>query len=249
MILASFDFEATGTNPSEDRIREVGLALYSTGRERILEQTSFLVTDTDKVIEGEAAEVSRIDQAMVDRFGYTQADAVEACAEYFSAADAVIGHNITWFDSPLLRNTAKRLGLVLPEKIGVDTMTDIPGVKGAALIKMCADARDPKTGRDVSFTYEKHCALDDAKAVLRLILWHDLNGIMARATSPTFVVLSHQANSKATNKVAKKAGFRWNPDFRVWWQGVKECDFDKLKSSVPFDISITKDYPLETLRD
>lgn len=251
MILASFDFEATGTNPNEDRIREVGLALYSTGRERVLEQTSFLVTDTDKVIEGEAAEVSRIDQGMVDKFGYTQADAVEACAEYFSAADAVIGHNITWFDLPLLRATAERLSLnpVLPEKLGIDTMTDIPGVKGAALIKMCADARDPKTGRDVSFTYEKHCALDDAKAVLRLISWHEIDGLVARAQSPTFVVISHQDRSKAANKAARKAGFRWNGDWKVWWSSVKECDFDKLKSSVPFNISITKDLPLEQLRD
>lgn len=249
MILASFDFESTGLDWAEDRIREVGLALWSTGRERILEQTSFLVTDTDKVIEGEAAQVCRIDQQMADKFGYSQTDAVEACAEYFSAADAVIGHNITWSDLPLLRNTAKRLGLVVPEKLGIDTMTDIPGVKGTKLITMCADARDPKTGRDVGFTYEKHCALDDAKAVLRLISWHEIDGLVARALSPTFVVLSHQNRNNAANRDARKVGFRWNGDFKVWWQAVKECDFDALKSSVSFDISITKDLPLEQLRN
>lgn len=249
MILASFDFESTGLDWAEDRIREVGLALWSTGRERVLEQTSFLVTDTDKVIDGEAAQVCRIDQEMANKFGYSQTDAVEACAEYFSAADAVIGHNITWSDLPLLRNTAKRLGLVAVEKLGIDTMVDIPGVKGKALVTMCAEAKDPKTGRDVGFTYEKHCALDDAKAVLRLISWHEIDGLVARASSPTFTVLSHQPNTKATNKLAKKAGFRWNGDFKVWWQGVKECDFEKLKSSVSFGISITKDYPLELLRD
>ena len=249
MILASFDFEATGTNVNEDRIREVGLVLYSTGRERVLEQTSFLVTDTDKVIEGEAAQVCRLDQPMVDKFGYSQTDAVEACVEYFNAADVVIGHNITWFDLPLLRATAKRLDLILPEKLGIDTMTDIPGVKGQKLITMCADARDPKTGRDVGFTYEKHCALDDAKAVIRLISWHEIDGIIERAKSPTFVVLSHQDRSNAANQAARKAGFRWNGNWKVWWKLAKEIDFDTLKSSVPFNISITKDLTPEQLRD
>ena len=249
MLLAAFDFEATGTDPKEDRIREVGLALWSTGRERILEQTSFLVTDTDKVIEGEAAQVCRIDQEMVNRFGYTQGDAVAACCEYFDAADAVIGHNIVRYDHPLLRNTAQRLGGDLPDKLCIDTMTDIPGVKGQKLITMCADARDPKTGRDVGFTYEKHCALDDAKAVLRLISWHEIDGLVARAKSPTFIVLSHQGRSNAENKAARKAGFRWNGDFKIWHREVKECDFDALKTSVPFNISITKDYTPEQLRD
>lgn len=250
MILASFDFEATGMDWKEDRVREVGIALWSTGRERVLHQESFLVTDTEKVIEGEAARVCRIDQDLADAFGYTQTNVVEVCTEYFSAADAVIGHNILWADLPLLGATAKRLGLAVPvPKLSIDTMTDIPGVKGAKLTTMCAEAKDPKTGRDVGFTYEKHCALDDAKAVLRLISWHEIDGLVARASSPTFVVISHQPNSKATNKVAKKAGFRWNGDFKVWWQGVKECDFEKLKSSYEFKVSVTKDLPLELLMD
>jgi DNA polymerase III epsilon subunit-like protein len=249
MILASFDFESTGVDLREDRIIEVGLALYSTGRERVLEQTSFLVEPVDKKVTDEIAGITRIDQEMTDRFGKGQEDVLGACAEYFSAADAVIGHNICRFDLPLLWNTASRLNYGLPDRLAIDTMSDIPGVKGEKLITMCANAKDPKTGRDVGFTYDKHCALDDAKAVLRLISWHEIDGLIERAKSPWFVVLSHQDRSKAQNKAARKAGFRWNGDWKVWHKAVKEIDFAELKSSVPFDISITKDITLEQLRD
>lgn len=249
MILASIDFEATGLDLQNDRIIEVGAALYSTGRERVLEQTSFLVNADGVPVTEEVTRITGITQDAVDHFGYSQTEGIEAFNEYVGQADAVIGHNITWFDLPMVRNAAKRTSQSLNEKLVMDTMTDIPGVKGEKLITMCASAKDPKTGRDVSFTYTKHSALDDAKAVIRLISWHDIEDIQARAESPIWVVLSHQDRGNAANKAARKTGFRWNGDFKIWWQAVKECDFDNLKSQVSFDISITKDYPLSSLRD
>lgn len=249
MILASIDFEATGLNLNNDRIIEVGAMLYSTGRERVLECASFLVSADGVLVTEEVTRITGITQDVVDHFGYSQVEGVESFNEYVGQADAVIGHNITWFDLPMIRNAAKRTSQPLTEKLVIDTMTDIPGVKGEKLITMCANAKDPKTSRDVSFTYTKHSALDDAKAVIRLISWHDIEDIKARAESPMWIVLSHQDRGNAANKSARKSGFRWNGDFKVWWQAVKECDFDNLKSQVSFDISITKDIPLEQLRD
>lgn len=249
MILASIDFEATGLDLENDRIIEVGAALYSTGRERVLECTSFLVSADGVPVSEEVTRITGITQDAVDHFGYSQIEGIETFNEYVSQADAVIGHNLTWFDLPMIRNAAKRTSQTLVEKLVIDTMTDIPGVKGEKLITMCANSKDPKTGRDVSFTYEKHSALDDAKAVIRLTSWHDIEEIKARAESAMWVVISHQDRSKTANKAARKAGFRWNGDFKVWWMAVKEMDFANLKSQVPFDISITKDFSLEQLRD
>jgi DNA polymerase III alpha subunit (gram-positive type) len=250
VILAAIDFEATGLDLNNDRIAEVGYVLYSTGRERVIEQTSFLVNTDGKLLTEESTGITHITQDLVDAFGYPQNTAVETFNEYLEQADAVIGHNLLWYDLPMVRNAAKRLSLPLVEKLAIDTMTDIPGVKGQKLITMCADAKDPKTGRDVSFTYTKHSALDDAKAVLRLISWHDIEAIKARAESPTWVVLSHQGYGDAPNKLARQAGFRFKgAPYKIWWQAVKECDFAELKAKVSFDISITKDYTPEQLRD
>ena len=249
MILASLDYEGTGLDLNNDRIIEVGCCLYSTGRERLLECSSFLVNSDGVPVTEEVTGITGITQDAVDRFGYPQHEAVGSFNEYLSQADAVIGHNILRYDLPMIRNAAKRMSLPLNEKLAIDTMTDVPGIKGQKLITMCADAKDPKTGRDVSFTYTKHGALDDAKAVLRLISWHDIGEIKARAESPTFVVQSHQPYGDANNTIARKAGFRWKGGFKIWWMAVKECDFANLRAQYPFEISITKDYPLDLLRD
>ncbi len=252
MILASFDLEATGLDRANDRILEVGLALYSTGRERVFECTSFLVNTEGVKITDEITKITGATQDLVEAFGYAPESALETITEYFAQADAVIGHNITWFDNPMIRNAAKRIGLDLAlPKIVIDTMTDIPGVKGEKLITMCADAKDPKTGRDVGFSYTKHSALDDAKAVIRLISWHDIDKIVERAMSPMLVILSQQGRGKADNKAARKAGFRWSGEpYKVWWQGVKEMDVQALAQRVPFTIAVApKEITLESLRD
>jgi inhibitor of KinA sporulation pathway (predicted exonuclease) len=255
MILFSLDFEATGLDLEKDRIIEVGFALYSTGRERVIEQTSFLVNSDGVPVTEEATSVTRITQDMVNIFGHPQGDVIGAYNDYWAASEAIIGHNITWFDMPMLRNAGQRTGYGLPEdRLLIDTMTDIPGVKGQKLITMCADARDPKTGRDVGFTYTKHSALDDAKAVLRLISWHDIDAIAVRAHTPTYIALSHQDRGDANNQSARAAGFRWNGKYKVWWQPVKECDWDDLvaaaaNAAIPFKIGITKDFTWEQLRN
>jgi len=254
VILVAFDLEATGLNLNEDRIVEVGLALYSTGRERVLECTSFLVSSEGKLVTDEITKITGVTQDMVDRFGYTQESAIETANEYFMQADGIIGHNSTWYDLPMIRNASQRTGVkVHLPNVSIDTMVDIPGLKGENLIKMCANAKDPKTGRDVGFTYTKHSALDDAKAVIRLISWHDIDAIVTRSQSPMVVLLKQDTGrgiNKAENKLARKAGFRWNGDFRCWWQGVKECDIQEFVNRLPFGVSVApKEITLENLRD
>lgn len=241
MILASIDVEATGLEIAKDRIIEMGLVLYSTGRTKILESTGFLVQSDGIEVTDEITNITGITQDAVDHFGYNQRDAIDAFNEYVSQADAVIGHNLTWFDLPIIRETAKRLGINLVPKFVIDTMTDIPGVKGEQLITMCA-----KHG---FVNPNQHSAEDDAKSVIKLISEYNIDEIVARANSPIFVVLSHQGRGDAENKLARKAGFRWNGQYKIWHKAVKECDYADLVKSVSFPISITKDYSLEQLRN
>jgi len=243
VILASIDIESTGLDKQNDRIVEMGLVLYSTGRKKILESIGFLVQSDGVAITEEITALTGITQDAVDRFGYTQGDALDTFNAYVEQADAVIGHNTTWFDLPMIRNTAKRLGVNLsPIKLSIDTMTDIPGVKGEQLITMAA-----KHG---FVNPNQHSAEDDAKSVIKLIQNYDIDKIVERAQSPTVVILSHQDRSQAANKAGRKAGFRWSGEFRVWWQAIKEMDLPSLSSKVPFAISIApKEINLEQLRE
>ncbi len=244
MILFAFDFETTGLDKQKDRIIEAGFCLYTTAQKRILTSESFLVDNNKVPISSEAEEKTGITQAALDRFGYDQEAVVDKFLEYAKDAEAIIGHNSNFFDYPFLCNTAKRCDYKypLPNLLSIDTMTDLPGVKGEKLITMCANH-----GFLNPFP---HSALADAQSVLKLVSFYDINKVAERAASPMLVVLSHQDRGNAANKAARKAGFRWHGDYKVWWQPVKEMDYENLKSRVSFQISkAPKEFSLEQLRE
>lgn len=247
MIILSADVEATGLDKQKDRIIELGAVLYSTGQKRVLESTGFLVQSDGVPITQEITDITGITQVAVDRFGYSQEDAIQTFADLADQADAVIGHNIIRFDRPMLWNAAARLGITLPEKLLIDTMTDIPGVKGEQLVTMCA-----KKG----FVYDAHGALADSSAVVKLTSIYNESAatsydlMVERAHSELVVILGHQDRSKAANKAARKAGFRWNGDLKIWWKAVKDMDVSALAASVSFDISRAgKEVSLEFLQE
>jgi len=242
VILCAYDLETSGLDKQKDRMIEVGLCLYSTGQQKVLESCGFLVQSDGVLITPEVEEITGITQAAVDRFGYDPADALDDVIKFMEQAEAVIGHNVIRFDRPMTENAAKRLERILPEKLWIDTMTDIPGVKGEQLVTMAA-----KHG---FLNPIQHSAEDDAKSVLKLISFYDVDKIVERAQSPTIVVRSHQPNTTENNKVVRKLGFIWNGVFKIWWRPTKEMDFESLKSRMPFDVSVVgKEISLEQLQD
>lgn len=240
----AYDIETTGLDKEKDRIIEVGLALYSTGQHRILESAGFLVKSDGVPITPEITEITGITQAAVDRFGYEQDEALTDIISWFGrGADAVVAHNGIRFDMPVTFNSLKRLGIHCPMPLVIDTMTDIPGVKGEQLVTMCAK---------VGFVNRQHSAEDDAKSVLTLMSLHNekssktsFDAMLERAKSPTVIVQSHQ--DRSDNKAAKKLKFRWNPDYKVWWKAVKEMDINELMTKATFEISIEKTWDVESL--
>jgi DNA polymerase III alpha subunit (gram-positive type) len=227
MLLCAYDIETTGLDREKSLITEIGLCLYSTEQNRILESAGFLVQPVGVPITPQITELTGITQSAVDRFGYSQEDAVASFIDFAEKADAIIGHNSNSFDLPIIQNSAKRACRVLPAKLSIDTMTDIPGVKGEQLITMCAKA---------GFVYEAHGALPDAMAVLKLAAFHahrsivtTYERIMERAKSPLVVLQSHQ--SRQDNAAAKQAKFRWNDPLKGWYKIVKEIDIPDLEFS------------------
>ena len=77
MIITALDVEASGLDKNKDRILEVGLVLFSTGQNRVLESTGFLVQSDGVVVSEEITGITGITQAAVDRYGYQPSDALE----------------------------------------------------------------------------------------------------------------------------------------------------------------------------
>lgn len=236
-LLVSYDVETTGLDKSADRIIEVGLCLYSTTQRKILESTGFLVQSDGVKVTDEITQLTGITQVAVDKFGYDKQTALEITDDYFQAADYVIGHNVIRFDKPFTENTARRNQFMLTEKTWIDTMTDIPGLKGEQLVTMCA-----KHG---FLNPNAHSAEDDAKAVLKLSSFYDIDKMVERAKSPLVAIQSHQDRNK--NEDAKKFQFRWYPERKIWYKLVKEMDLKQLMLDAPFTINILDKPMLEEL--
>jgi len=201
MIAAAFDFETTGLDKDNDRVVEVGVVLYSTGHNRVLETIGQLVKSDVKVTP-KITKITGIQQSAIECFGYDESSAISTLFEVLEQADVVIGHNIRSFDWPFAEKWAKRLGMTPPSVNLVDTFEDIPSAEPENLITMCA-----KAGFLLS---DAHSAFADAQASLKLALHHGIDQVVARSKIPTVAVKSH-APRTSDNRENKEVKFRWNP--------------------------------------
>ncbi len=240
MILLAFDLETTGLDFVKDRPIEVGAILYSTGQQKCLESQGFLVK-TDVAISPEITKLTGITQAAVDKFGYPSGSSFQTVVDMAEQADAIIGHNIVRFDKRMLKAWEAREnvdipailseGAKIPNRLWIDTYTDLPDTEVGKLTLMAANAG--------FLNMFPHSALADCQTVLKLIEKYDIAKIVERAQSPTIVVQAHQARHE--NDLAKKAKFRWYPEKKMWWKFVKEMDLEAFVKSVTFDVSVHRE--------
>jgi DNA polymerase III epsilon subunit-like protein len=236
MILLGIDFETTGLSPETDRVIEVGAILYSTGQKKCLESAGNLVK-SDVPISSRITELTGITQSAVNKFGYDSVRALEMLLEMADLADAFIGQNVVQFDKRFLESWTKRENRQMPNKLWIDTRTDLPGVEGKTLSLMAAEAEDPITKNRVGFVnLFPHSALSDVQTCIKLVSMHDINKVVERAQSPTIVIIGHQ--KREDNQLAKERKFRWNPFYSVWWRAIKHMDLKQLEKECSFDISV-----------
>jgi len=226
MIVLGFDTETTGLDPNVDQVIEVGAILWSTGQHKCLESSGYLVK-SDVPVSEHITKLTGITQAAVDKFGYASRGALEAFLDMADQADAFVGQNVIQFDKRFLETWAKREGVVVPNKLWIDSRTDLPGVESKHLGYMAADAG--------FLNLFPHSALSDVQTVIKLLDMHDINKVVERAQSPNVVLLSKQKFDD--NELAKKRKFRWNSNFKIWWRVVKQMDVDEIVKEAPFDIS------------
>lgn len=236
MLLFAFDVETSGLDVVNARVLEVGGILWSTGQQKCLESVGFLV-QTDAVISQEITDLTGITKSAVDKFGYQSEDALDSVLDLMAQADAVVGHNVNRFDKRVLTTWAKLHGRQVPDKLWIDTTTDIPGVELGKLTYVAADHQ--------FLNLFPHSALSDCQTVIKLISMYDIDSIVARAKQPNVILKAHVTFD--TNKLAKKRKYRWYGETRLWWKLLKESDVDEEVKSAPFDVSIVKDVPEETL--
>jgi DNA polymerase III alpha subunit (gram-positive type) len=237
VILASIDFETTGTNVVKDHPIEYGGVLYSTTQHKCLDNQGMLIK-SDLLITAEITRITNITKPALDRFGYDNEEVLPIVLQMIEAADAVIGYNCRRFDYHILYEWVRRNKAVLPEKPWIDLFYDMPWQTPTG--KLGHVAADHGI-----LNLFPHSALSDCQTVLAIAQKYDENLLLQRSQMPTVVLRSTAERSQ--NDLVKQAKFRWNPGAKIWWKPCKEQDADEIIHQCPFPVMVDKNYTQEEL--
>jgi DNA polymerase-3 subunit epsilon len=227
--ILGIDFETTGLDLVEDRVTEVGMALWDIETKQPVQISGFLVKASKEITE-EITKLTGITRAMLDAFGVEEAKALTTVGQFIQKADYVMAHNGGEFDKPLLQNWALRQSLQLPEKTWIDSKTDLPAEayqKSAGLKYMACDH---------GFLYDGHRAVNDVLAMLKIFSVYDSNTVIERAKQPTIRVQA--LVSFDTNKLAKERGYHWKPETKQWIKPIKANELEKEQTEASFKIKV-----------
>lgn len=206
------DTETTGLDPDESEAIEVGAILYSITHQTPLASLSFLCTP---VSENPCEQTNRIPaaatEALPTKLRTSSWDLFNDLADH---ADVIVAHNAD-FDKQWYWDI---------EKPWLCTMEDFDWsphdhVNGKSLVAIALSH-----GIGVS---SAHRALTDCQLIAELLnRHHDLQTLFRRAMRPKAIFRA--VVSYDDNHLAKAAGFRWNPESKIWWRRMAIEDAAKL---------------------
>lgn len=230
MIILGLDFETTGLDFLTDRITEIGAVLWDTDTGKPLRLFNTLVNHDDApVITPEIERLTGITQAMIDQFGVPVDVAVRGLLILMKSADAVVAHNGTGFDRPMLEAQIKRLDWTWQEPQWIDTATDVPyppHITTRKLVHLAAEH-----GFLNPFA---HRAQFDVLTMLTILQRYNIAEVIDIARQPN-ITLEAQVSYDDRDK-AKSRGYRWHSESRTWRKTIKEGQIEAERAAVDFPL-------------
>ena len=225
MIVLGLDVETTGLSPEKDDIIEIGAVLWDTRRGVPLVIENFGVK-TDKVIAPVITNLTGITQQDNDTYHQLDEEIAVTLEFLIDQADYLVAHNHQ-FDKKFLTAWIKKQGSLynsnmFDSKPWIDTQHDLPPEaygKSKSLTYLAAD-----NGFVNPFA---HRAVFDVLTMLTVLQKHIHNVDLAKERVYLEAVVTRAEKDKA-----KKEGFRWNPDRKVWWK----IDVKKKQYSYDFKV-------------
>lgn len=234
MRLLALDFESSGLSFTEDRVIEVGMALYDVELRQSVRQYGFLVKpdkDIDPRHWAEAEKIHGIAWDTVNQYGMPDPTALKQVLVYYETADVLLAHNGNIFDRPMLEAWAARYAMPLKKQLWIDTRTDLPRPLTGKLIHLAAEY-----GFVNPFP---HRALCDVMTMLRILENFDVPAVIERAKLPSIMI---QALVSFTDKdLAKERGYQWmewKGQKSRWLRQLKEHEIGQEQADAPFKIAV-----------
>lgn len=230
MIVLGLDVETTGLSSVKDDIIEIGAVLWDTekGVPLIIESIN---VKTDLTITDFITNLTGIDQVHNSLYGEGPEEVIKRLEPLIRSCDYFVAHNAQ-FDKRFLEayfsKYEKGWNLEhLQTKQWIDTKTDLPKEaygKSKGLSKLAA-----KNGITNPFA---HRAVFDVLTMLSV-----LQKFASQLDLASEKVCLEAVVSFEEKDVARKAGFYWNPEQKVWWkvevkQNKYSYDFEVIEKPV-----------------
>lgn len=167
-----FDFETSGLDRRKDRIIEIGAMKIINGK---CVSTFSSLLNPGKTQKGTqiyiSSEITRITGITnQDLEGKpTETEGLIKFIGWCSGVDTLVGHNIDRFDIPFMKAACKRAQVSFPFTYSMDTLKFVRslGLKRNGFI---VDEKQTTLAEYVGFTYSAHRALDDVKALYKILI-------------------------------------------------------------------------------
>jgi len=234
-----------GVNLIKDRVTEIGAVIWDFEVNQPVEILSQLIDEEDHLpISKEVVELTGITDDMLEKWG-KKGDDIKATLEHLAnmmeKCKYMMAHNGKQYDLPMLREMFNRYGVNFPQKIWIDTYTDIEFPSKITNKSMAG--LEHAHGFINPFP---HRAVTDVLSMLRIASNYDIKRIGQMAESPIVVIVAKldapnwkNANQvEAFNKIKHKvsrARFRWNANNKVWTKEVQKILLDEDKINYDFD--------------
>lgn len=235
MILLGIDVETTGLDPEVDEITEIGAVLYDTELKTPIKIYSELVIG-EKEIPDNVIELTGITNELRNEHGIHQVNVARHVFEMIKKADYFVAHNAKFDYSFILKLLKKRLDLSETGDIAID------------VICTQKDIEYPEGCRHKNLLYVSayygfinpfpHRAVTDVFTMLKVLDNFDINEVIEFSKMPEVEVIAHV--SFAEKDKAKDAGFKWNPENKIWFKILKEKHFEAEKETYNFKYEVLK---------
>lgn len=242
MLILGIDVETTGLDTQNDRVIELGMVLWDTerGGEVLLYNQYVYYADYPK-LEQVITDITGITEDDIKRWGILPENAFRRFTTLAQDAEAIVAHNGTNFDRPMLEAEFKRQDMKFPAVPWIDTSVDVPypaHIKTRKLVHLAAEHGILNTNA--------HRAYSDVLTMLQLLSKYDIKEVLALSqeenveleavTQPPWEDKKPDGE-KDTDK-ARARGYRWNKDRKAWLKTVKQSQLPDEREHGEFPVRI-----------
>jgi len=246
------DLMNSGVNLQTDRVIEIGAVLWDWTLSQPVKIYSELINEADRLpLSEEVVELTGITEQMLTSQWSAQGkkeitQQLQILLPLIEKADYLMAHNGKNYDIPMLSALFERCELAFPDKVWIDTMTDIEYPRKIKIRSM--SGLEHAHGFINPFP---HRAVTDVLSMLKVAANYSFDRMTKLAKSPIVRIVAPLSppNWKKTEEVEafniiknkiSKSRFRWDPKTKKWSKEVHKVLVDEGKLKFDFEWFISE---------